>query len=103
MLKQRSSSWVPVVIATCTIHALMAANAHTQTILRVDASATDPTPDGSTWPKAFPHLQDALAVASGIASPANPVQIWVAAGTYMPRIRAPPLGPYLPAMMSSSL
>jgi hypothetical protein len=51
-----------------------------QTILRVDASASDPSPDGSTWVKAFPHLQDALVAVGGVGT----TQIWVAEGTYMP-------------------
>ncbi len=57
---------------------------HGQTILRVDADASDPSPDGTSWSKAYPHVQDALAVASGIASPSTPVEIRVAQGTYMP-------------------
>ncbi len=58
--------------------------AEAQTILRVDCTATDPSPDGTTWPKAYPHVQDALAAAAGIAVPGSPVHIWVAECTYMP-------------------
>jgi hypothetical protein len=76
---------------------LLADPARAQTILRVDAGSTDPAPDGSTWPKAFPHLQDALAAARPIASAAKPVQIWVAAGTYMPDGGLiPPGGAHIP-------
>ena len=46
--------------------------------LHVDSSATDPTPDGSTWAKAYTSLQDALAAAS-----AGDV-IQVAEGIYYP-------------------
>jgi len=42
-------------------------------ILRVDASATDPAPDGSTWPTAFPTLSAALDAAG------PDTEIWVAA------------------------
>jgi len=85
-MKHRSPRTVPAVaavVAACVVM-LTAATAHAQTILRVDASSTDPAPDGATWPKSFTHLQDALAAAAGIASPATPVRIWVAKGTYMP-------------------
>jgi hypothetical protein len=63
---------------------LGATTSYGQTVLRVDADATDPVPDGTSWSKAYPHLQDALAVASGMASPGTPIQIRVAQGAYMP-------------------
>ena len=46
-------------------------------ILRVAAGASG-AGDGSSWPDAFPTLQDALAVATGND------EIWIAAGTYKP-------------------
>ncbi len=52
-------------------------------ILRVDDNSTAAAPDGSSWSKAYPTLQAALA-AAGSPSAANPVEIWVAAGRYYP-------------------
>ncbi len=71
---------------------LCAQGAEAQTILRVDCTASDPSPDGSTWAKAYPHLQDALAAASGIAGPVSPVQVWVAECAYMPDGGSAPTG-----------
>ena len=48
------------------------------TIRRVDVNSTDPSPDGSTWAKAYQKLEDA------IAASANSDTIWVAQGTYKP-------------------
>ncbi len=77
--------------------ALCAQGAEAQTILRVDCTASDPAPDGSTWSKAYVHLQDALTAASGIAAPGSPVQIWVAACAYMPDgAYTPPAGIHTP-------
>lgn len=53
-----------------------------QTILRVDATQTGTPPDGSTWAKAYPKLQQALAHAVTISSGA--IEIWIAQGTYAP-------------------
>ena len=76
---------------------LCAQGAEAQTILRVDCTASDPAPDGSTWSKAYVHLQDALTAASGIAAPGSPVQIWVAACAYMPDgAYTPPAGIHTP-------
>ncbi len=50
----------------------------TGSIIRVDRDSTDPSPDGSTWEKAFPTIQagiDAISLAGG-------GEIWVAEGVY---------------------
>lgn len=48
------------------------------TIRRVDLNATGTPVDGSTWARAYRHLQDALALSS------SGDEIWVAQGTYTP-------------------
>ena len=40
--------------------------------------------DGTTWGTAYSNLHDALSEAKTIASVVNPIEIWVAAGTYYP-------------------
>jgi hypothetical protein len=52
-----------------------------QTILRVDASSTATTPNGTTWALAYPKLQDAIAQAAVLTPP---VELWVADGVYYP-------------------
>ena len=53
----------------------------------VNAQGTSPTPDGTSWGKAFVSLQDALANA---ATTPESDEIWVAQGTYVPtKIYAP--------------
>ncbi|MBK1818069.1 tandem-95 repeat protein [Luteolibacter yonseiensis] len=47
-------------------------------ILRVASDATHASPDGSTWAKAYPDLQTALAAA------APGTEIWIKTGTYKP-------------------
>jgi hypothetical protein len=47
----------------------------------VDAENTHPSPDGSSWAKAFPSLQDALDAAE---STPRRDDIWIAEGTYRP-------------------
>lgn len=54
---------------------LLAPAAMAETIF-VDADATDGSPDGTSWEKAFPTIQAALAVAGGAD------EVWVAEGTY---------------------
>jgi hypothetical protein len=61
-------------IACVAILSVSAASA--QTILRVDASSTDPAPDGATWPKTFPQLPDAPMVSNSTTSPKTPVRNW---------------------------
>ena len=80
--------------------ALAVASSSMGAVFRVDVDSTAQNPNGSTWPLAFQHLQDALAEA-GIDD-----QIWVAAGTYYPdlgdnqtvghRFETFPLGPNAP-------
>ncbi len=52
-------------------------------ILFVKADATGPIHDGSTWDHAFTDLQDALDDGAILAQE-GPVEIWVAAGVYLP-------------------
>ncbi|NNE70990.1 MAG: hypothetical protein HKN29_11595, partial [Rhodothermales bacterium] len=53
----------------------------------VDATSTAATPDGTTWALAYTNLQDALlAVDAAPPTPGDPVQIWVASGTYAPDV-----------------
>jgi hypothetical protein len=52
-------------------------------ILFVKADATGPIYDGSTWDNAFNDLQDALDDGAILAQE-GPVEIWVAAGVYLP-------------------
>ena len=54
-------------------------------ILRVDASSTAVTPDGSTWPLAFDNLQEALYFGEELV-PTDTVEIWVAQGVYYPDV-----------------
>ncbi len=84
---QRTSVFLIYATMVCSATAVDA-----QTMLRVDCTASDATPDGSTWAKAYPHLQDALAAAAGVAGPGRPVQIWVAACTYAPDGGTAPVG-----------
>ena len=63
--------------------------AGTAQIVYVDDSATGAN-DGTSWPNAFVHLQDALAIV-------QPTQeVWVAAGTYRPDQSSSPLNPTPP-------
>lgn len=86
----RSKGWLLVVAVSLAVLAgtllpwggearssAVVARAHAN-ILYVDASASDPAPDGLSWTKAFTELQSALAV----AMPGD--QIWVAEGVYKP-------------------
>lgn len=53
-----------------------------QTILRVNQAAAGAQQDGQAWATAFTRLEDAIAAAQPSAS--QPVEIWVAKGTYKP-------------------
>ena len=88
-------------IASCVLALCWPAAAGAQTVLRVDCTASDASPDGSTWVKAYPHLNDALTAATGIAEPGSPVEIWVAECTYMPDGgSAPPVGVHTAGSLS---
>ena len=65
-------------IAAMTLIVLTIVSLSQGAIRRVDASSTAGSPDGTTWPLAFPTLQEALAIA------ATGDEIWVADGTYFP-------------------
>lgn len=52
-------------------------------IIYVDQLATGAN-DGTSWEDAYADLQDALDRAATIASPTNPIEIWVAEGVYTP-------------------
>lgn len=70
-------------------------SAAAQTILYVKADATGVN-NGTSWADASTHPQAALTAAASIASGGTPVQIWVAAGTYMPDGgRTPTGGPHV--------
>ena len=56
-------------------------DAQTHHRIYVDADNAHPTPDGSSWDKAFPSLQGALEQA---ASTPGEDDIWIAEGTYRP-------------------
>lgn len=67
-------------LSMCTLClALIPSVVGAQTVLRVDDSAVG-TNDGTSWPNAYRHLHDALAV----ATPGT--QIWVAEGIYRPDV-----------------
>src|ERR1043165_4843326 len=71
----------------CVPVALCSVTARADVILYVNAANTTGANNGSSWPNAFQGtlgLQSALAAAAVIATPANPVQVWTAAGTYLP-------------------
>ncbi len=74
------------VLAIVGLMCLATGPAWADTIIYVDAYATGPTHDGSSWCSAYLHLQDALAVAL-----AND-EIRVADGTYMPDGGRVPVG-----------
>ncbi|MDF9831495.1 choice-of-anchor Q domain-containing protein [Parabacteroides sp. PF5-6] len=65
-----------------------AAGAETK-VIRVNAAATGG--DGSSWDNAYKELSDALAeaktLAEAAAADADPVEIWVAQGTYYPKYK----------------
>ncbi len=56
--------------------------AHAQTIIYVNATAAGG--NGQTWGTASNSLQAALSTARATASVSNPVELWVAQGTYCP-------------------
>ena len=61
------------------------AQAQSQTVVFVDADSPNNspqnTPPGNSWGDAFKFLSDAMAYSASLA---NPLPIWVAAGTYKP-------------------
>jgi predicted outer membrane repeat protein len=73
----RSKHIIAIVFAIAFLLAQPTDVSATQRIIFVNASATG-AGDGSSWPDAFPHLQDALAATM------SGEEIWVAAGTYRP-------------------
>lgn len=52
-------------------------------VVYVDQSATG-TNDGTSWANAYSDLQVGIDAASALSTPALPIQVWVAAGTYKP-------------------
>ncbi|HZQ47926.1 MAG TPA: hypothetical protein VFC07_12985, partial [Verrucomicrobiae bacterium] len=61
----------------------MTVSAQTPTVLRVNQNApASSLNNGSSWANAFTNLQAAIAAAQPSAQ--NPVQIWIARGTYYP-------------------
>ncbi len=51
-------------------------------VIYVNKASTDPNPDGSSWAKAFRTIQEGIDAAALLASPGNPVEVWVAQGNY---------------------
>ena len=51
-------------------------------VVYVNKASTDPSPDGSSWAKAFRTIQEGIDAAASQASPGNPVEVWVAQGNY---------------------
>jgi len=74
------SSLIALVLVLGVAGAAGIQNAHAAKIY-VNVNATSPSPDGSSWAKAFTGLQDALVKA---AASQGADEIWVAQGTYMP-------------------
>ncbi len=51
-------------------------------VIYVNKASTDPSPDGSSWAKAFRTIQEGIDAAGAIATPGNPEEVWVAQGNY---------------------
>lgn len=51
-------------------------------VVYVNKASTDPSPDGSSWAKAFRTIQEGIDAAAALASPGNPQEVWVAQGNY---------------------
>src|SRR5688572_21782567 len=73
---------------------LLASIAHVnaQVVLRVKADAQGGG-DGTTWKTAFHDLQDALDAAAIHTNQGMDVQVWLAAGTYVPSVQSDPKDP----------
>ncbi len=87
-----SRNRLPIVAIIGTVVVLLASlQSDAQTVLRVKSDSTGAS-DGSSWADAFTHPQAALAAAAPIAGGGTAVQIWIAAGTYMPDGGQTPVG-----------
>ena len=87
MLHFRSRCYQFALWFIVTVSLFVAQNASGQTVVvRVDASSTATTPDGTSWTLAYPKLQDGLKEADRLLDEleASDVQVWVANGTYYP-------------------
>jgi hypothetical protein len=76
--------------------ALAASGASAQTVIYVNGSLTTGAGTGASWADACrgaAALQDALDAATPIAGAGQTVQVWVAAGTYVPTARTAPADP----------
>ncbi len=51
-------------------------------VVYVNKASEDPSPDGSSWAKAYRTIQEGIDAAAAQASPGNPVEVWVAQGNY---------------------
>src|SRR5579883_2360807 len=70
-------------VGALSLFGTLTAMAQSYTILRVNQSApANSLNDGSSWANAFTNLQSAIAAAQPTA--AQPVEIWIARGTYYP-------------------
>lgn len=54
-------------------------------IVYVDQNATG-TGDGASWANAMTDLQSAIDAAATVATPSNPIQVWVKSDTYYPTV-----------------
>ena len=73
MLK-RSKWWAVILLFLLTNYAFG--------VVYVNKASTDPSPDGSSWAKAFRTIQEGIDTAAAIATPSSPEEVWVAQGNY---------------------
>lgn len=73
-----------VLLALLAQSALLEQSAHARTVIYVNDDAPGPVQDGTSWGTAYRDLQAALNAAGLIPEATRDVEIWVAAGTYVP-------------------
>jgi predicted outer membrane repeat protein len=81
-LKTKFSLRPAAILLAAVSFLLFGAQAFSQTILYVNQAASGGSHNGSSWVNAFTKLEDAISAANPTAS--QPVEIWVAKGTYKP-------------------
>ena len=77
---ERKTTALRILLSLILITLVFIANAQ---VIYVDQAATGAN-DGSSWIDAYTDLQTGIDAASAMSTPALPVQVWVAAGTYKP-------------------